>query len=84
MISIFVVQYLLVLCGRRSALEKGEIFYLGFQGNIKSAIPLAFILKYEHSMNHREEAITSMILIVVITVLVNGSFMPLLARLLLG
>ena len=84
MISVYVVHYLFVLCGRRSALEPRELFYFGFQGNVKSAIPLAFILKFEDSITHKHEAITSMILIVVFTVLINGSLMTLLARLLLG
>ena len=84
MISTIVVHYLAVLCGRRSGLELREVIYLGFQGNIKSAIPLALIMKYEHSIDNNEEAITSMILIVVLTVLIYGSFMPLLRHLLIG
>ena len=71
-------------CKRRNTLEFKEVFYLGFQGNIKGAIPLAFLIKYESSINHKEEAITSMILIVVATVLIYGSLMPLVAHLVLG
>ena len=84
MVSTVVVHYLFVACRRRHALSFREIIYLGFQGNIKGAIPLAFIIKFEHSITHREEAITSMIVVVVATVLIYGSLMPLAAKLLLG
>ena len=84
MISTIGTHYICTRCKRRNTLEFREVFYLGFQGNIKGAIPLAFIIKYESSITHREEAITSMILIVVATVLIYGSLMPLVAHLVLG
>ena len=84
MVSTLVIHYLFVACKRRKSLEFKEVFYLGFQGNIKGAIPLAFIIKFENSITNKEVAITTMIIIVVSTVLIYGSLMPLVAHLVLG
>ena len=73
-----------MLFGSRHALRFREVIYLAFQGNIKGGIALAFIIKFKYSINHKEVVISTMMTLVVATVLIYGSFMPLMATWLLG
>ena len=47
MISVLLTQYLFVWCGARHALDIKETLFFAYQGNIKGALALGFVIKYE-------------------------------------
>lgn len=83
-VAVMSLHYLVVCCGGRNAFNFKELCFFSLQGNIKGAIALGFIVKYEKSITYREECITTMMFLVVSSVLIYGSLLPCLAKSLLG
>ena len=78
-----IVQYSFVVCGCENTFKFKELVFLSYAGMIRGAIALGLALKASAVFSEYEVFVTSVLSLVIISTLVFGSFMPLVAKLLL-
>ena len=83
LLSVIIVQYSFVLCGCENTFKLKELVFLSYAGMIRGAIALGLALKASAVFSEYEVFVTSVLSLVIISTLVFGSFMPLVAKLLL-
>jgi solute carrier family 9 (sodium/hydrogen exchanger), member 6/7 len=80
--SMFIVQYLFLCCTKQT-LNVKEVAFLAYAGLIRGAIALGLALETQSYYSEPEAVTTSVLALVIITTLLFGSFMPLVAKCLL-
>ena len=83
LLSVIIVQYSFVLCGCENTFKFKELVFLSYAGMIRGAIALGLALKAFSVFSEYDVFVTSVLSLVIISTLVFGSFMPLVAKLLL-
>ena len=83
LLSVLVVQYSFVLFGCENTFKFKELVFLSYAGMIRGAIALGLALKAFAVFSEYEVFVTSVLSLVIISTLVFGSFMPLVAKCLL-
>lgn len=81
--SVLSVQYIFVLFGAQKSLKFKECVFLSYAGMIRGAIALGLAIKAEHYFSEYEFVVASVLALVIISTLLFGSFMPLVAKCLL-
>ena len=82
-LSVLLVQYIFVILGSEKTLKFKECVFLSYAGMIRGAIALGLAIKAEHYFSDYGFVVASVLALVIISTLVFGSFMPLIAKLLL-
>ena len=82
-VSVLSVQYTFVLCGAERSLKFKECVFLSYAGMIRGAIALGLAIKAEHFFTEYNFIVTSVLALVILSTLLFGSFMPLVAKCLL-
>lgn len=78
------VQYTFVYCCRgEKTLKFKECVFLSYAGMIRGAIALGLAIKAEHYFTEFGFVVTSVLALVILSTLLFGSFMPLVAKCLL-
>ena len=77
------MQYLFVLCRSEKTLKFKECILLSYAGMIRGAIALGLAIKAEHYFSQYEFVVASVLALVILSTLLFGSFMPLVAKCLL-
>lgn len=84
LISVLFVQYTFVYCCRgEKTLKFKECVFLSYAGMIRGAIALGLAIKAEHYFTEFGFVVTSVLALVILSTLLFGSFMPLVAKCLL-
>ena len=83
LLSVLIVQYSFVICGCENTFKLKELIFLSYAGMIRGAIALGLAIKAYAIFTEYEVMVTSVLALVIISTLVFGSFMPLMAKLLL-
>ena len=83
LLSVLIVQYSFLLCGGKKSLKFKECVFLAYAGMIRGAIALGLAIKAEHYFTEYGFVVTSVLALVIISTLLFGSFMPLVAKCLL-
>ena len=81
--SVLFVQYAFVFCGADHKLKFKECVFISYAGMIRGAIALGLAIKAEDSFSAYGFVVASVLAIVILSSLIFGSFMPLVARCLL-
>ena len=81
--SVLFVQYAFVFCGADHKLKFKECVFISYAGMIRGAIALGLAIKAEDSFSEYGFVVASVLAIVILSTLIFGSFMPLVARCLL-
>ena len=82
-VSVLSVQYIFVLFGANRSLKFKECIFLSYAGMIRGAIALGLAIKAEHFFTEYEFVVASVLALVILSTLLFGSFMPLVAKCLL-
>lgn len=83
-ISVIFIQYtFLVCCRAEKSLKFKECVFLAYAGMIRGAIALGLAIKAEHYFSEYDFVVTSVLALVILSTLLFGSFMPLVAKCLL-
>lgn len=77
------VQYAFVLCGAEKSLKFKECVFLSYAGMIRGAIALGLAIKAEDFFSEYEFVVASVLALVILSTLLFGSFMPIVAKFLL-
>ena len=72
-----------MLCGADHKLKFKECVFISYAGMIRGAIALGLAIKAEGSFNEYEFVVASVLALVILSTLIFGSFMPLVAKCLL-
>ena len=72
-----------MILGSEKSLKFKECLFLSYAGMIRGAIALGLAIKAEHYFSDYGFVVASVLALVIISTLVFGSFMPLVAKLLL-
>ena len=83
LVSVLFVQYAFVLCGADHKLKFRECIFISYAGMIRGAIALGLAIKAEESFSEYEFVVASVLALVILSTLIFGSFMPLVAKCLL-
>ena len=83
LVSVLLVQYAFVLCGADHKLKFRECIFISYAGMIRGAIALGLAIKAEESFSEYEFVVASVLALVILSTLIFGSFMPLVAKCLL-
>ena len=81
--SVLLVQYAFLLCGSEKSLKLKECLFLSYAGMIRGAIALGLAIKAENFFTEYEFVVASVLALVILSTLLFGSFMPIVAKLLL-
>ena len=81
--SVLLVQYAFVLFGAKKQLKFKECLFLSYAGMIRGAIALGLAIKAEDYFTEYEFVVASVLALVILSTLLFGSFMPLVAKCLL-
>ena len=81
--SVLLVQYIFVILGSEKTLKFKECVFLSYAGMIRGAIALGLAIKAEHYFSEYGFVVGSVLALVIISTLIFGSFMPIIAKLLL-
>ena len=81
--SVLLIQYLFLLCGAQKSLKFKECVFLSYAGMIRGAIALGLAIKAEHYFSEYDFVVASVLALVIVSTLLFGSFMPLVAKCLL-
>ena len=81
--SVLLVQYAFVLCGAEKTLKFKECVFLSYAGMIRGAIALGLAIKAEHYFSEYDFVVASVLALVIVSTLIFGSLMPLVAKCLL-
>ena len=81
--SVLTVQFTFCLFGAESTLKWKECVFLSYAGMIRGAIALGLAIKAEKYFSQYGFVIASVLALVLLSTLLFGSFMPLVAKLLL-
>jgi len=81
--SVIFVQYVFVLLGAERSLKFKECVFLAYAGMIRGAIALGLAIKAESFFSEYEFVVASVLALVILSTLLFGSFMPLVAKCLL-
>jgi NhaP-type Na+/H+ or K+/H+ antiporter len=81
--SVLLIQYLFLLCGGQKTLKFKECVFLSYAGMIRGAIALGLAIKAEHYFSEYDFVVASVLALVIVSTLLFGSFMPLVAKCLL-
>ena len=87
-VSVLLVQYVFVLLGAERSLKFKECVFLSYAGMIRGAIALGLAIKAEVFFNsaaieYYDFVVINVLAIVILSTLIFGSFMPLVAKCLL-
>ena len=77
------IQYLFVCLGAQKSLKFKECVFLSYAGMIRGAIALGLAIKAEHYFSEYDFVVASVLALVIVSTLLFGSFMPLVAKCLL-
>ena len=83
LLSVLLVQYAFVLCGSKNTFKFKELVFLSYAGMIRGAIALGLAIKAYAIFTEYDVMVTSVLSLVIISTLIFGSFMPLVAGCLL-
>ena len=81
--SVLLVQYIFVVLGSERSLKFKECVFLSYAGMIRGAIALGLAIKAEHFFSDYGFVVASVLALVIVSTLLFGSFMPLVAKCLL-
>ena len=81
--SVLLIQYLFLLCGAQKSLKFKECVFLSYAGMIRGAIALGLAIKAEKYFSEYDFVVASVLALVIVSTLLFGSFMPLVAKCLL-
>ena len=82
-VSVLSVQYIFVLFGAKQSLKFKECVFLSYAGMIRGAIALGLAIKAHHFFSEYDFVVASVLALVILSTLLFGSFMPLVAKCLL-
>ena len=83
LLSVLIVEYAFVICGCKQTFKFKELVFLSYAGMIRGAIALGLAIRASGIFTDYDVFVTSVLSLVILTTLVFGSFMPLMAKLLL-
>ena len=83
LLSVILVEYSFVICGCKGTFKFKELVFLSYAGMIRGAIALGLAIRASAVFSDYDVFVTSVLSLVIVTTLVFGSFMPLMAKLLL-
>lgn len=81
--SVLSVQYFFVMCGADHKLKFTDCVFISYAGMIRGAIALGLAIKAEGSFQEYEFVVASVLALVILSTLIFGSFMPIVAKCLL-
>ena len=82
-VSILSIQYIFVVFGAYRSLKFKECIFLSYAGMIRGAIALGLAIKSQAFFEESEFVVASVLALVILSTLIFGSFMPLVAKCLL-
>ena len=82
--SVLSVQYVFVMCGADHKLKFNDCIFISYAGMIRGAIALGLAIKAESAFSEYEFVVASVLALVILSTLLFGSFMPLVAKCLLN
>ena len=81
--SVLSIQYIFVLFGAERSLKFKECVFLSYAGMIRGAIALGLAIKAKHFFSEYDFVVASVLALVILSTLLFGSFMPIVAKCLL-
>ena len=84
LLSVILVQYTFLLFGAEKSLTFKECVFLSYAGMIRGAIALGLAIKATHYFTEYDFVVASVLALVIVSTLLFGSFMPLVAKCLLA
>ena len=83
LVSVLFVEYIFVLFRAEHTLSFKELVFLSYAGMIRGAIALGLAIEAESVFTKFDTVVTTVLALVIMSTLIFGSFMPIIAKCLL-